>query len=110
MDEAKTEGKPDRVLQMARKELMDMFEPSTPSTRLAFKNKFQNSKLTSLDVDPDMWMTELELLREHSKTLKVNIEDKDFVMQLINNFLMEYNSLVKAIKKTETKNSKNKLQ
>jgi hypothetical protein len=39
-DEAKTEDQPDGDLQIAQKQLMDMFEPSTPSTRLALKKEF----------------------------------------------------------------------
>jgi gag-polypeptide of LTR copia-type len=103
VDEAKTEEQPDGDLFMAWKGLMDMFELSTPSTRLALKKEFQNSKLTSVDADPDVWITELELLRKRLKSLKVEIEDEDFVMQLINNFPMEYDSLVKAVEEDMNK-------
>lgn len=103
VDEAKTEEQPDGDLFMAWKGLMDMFEPSTPSTRLALKKEFQNSKLTSVDVDPDVWITELELLRKRLKSLKVEIEDEDFVMQLINNLPMEYDSLVEAVEEDMNK-------
>jgi hypothetical protein len=51
---------------------MDMFDPLTSSTRLTLK-KFQSSKLTIVEVAPDILMTELKLLRKHLKTLKVNI-------------------------------------
>jgi gag-polypeptide of LTR copia-type len=98
--EAKTEDQPHGGLFMAWKGLMDIFEPSTPSRRLALKKKSQKSTLTSVDVDPDVWITELELLRKCLKSLKVNIEDKAFVMQLlINNLPIEYDSLVEALKK-----------
>jgi hypothetical protein len=60
--------------------------------------EFQNSKLTSVDVDLDVWTTELGLLRICLKSLKVNIEDEDFVMQLINNLPMEYDYFVEAVK------------
>jgi hypothetical protein len=37
------------------------------------------------------------------KSLRVNIEDEDFMMQLINNLLMEYDSLVEAVKEDMNK-------
>ena len=64
MDEAKTEEQPDGNMQMAWKGLMDMFELLTLSTRLALKKEFQYSKSTSVDVYPDVWMTELEAFED----------------------------------------------
>jgi hypothetical protein len=43
-----------------------------------------------------VWITEQELLRKQLKSLNVNIENDDFVMQLINNLPMEYDSPVEA--------------
>ena len=63
------EEQPDDDLFMAWKGMMDMFEPSTPSTRLALTKLFQNSKLSSVEVDPDMWIT--ELVSEGQVDLKV---------------------------------------
>jgi gag-polypeptide of LTR copia-type len=103
VDEAKTDILPDGDLYMAWKGLLDMYEPSTPSTRLALKKEFQNSQLSSVDQDPDIWITELELMRKRLKTLKVIIEDEDFVMQVINNLPMEYDSLVEAIEEDMNK-------
>ena len=54
-------------------------------------------------MDPDIWITELELLRKRFKALKVTIDDEDFVMQIINNLPMEYDSLVEAIKEDMNK-------
>jgi hypothetical protein len=103
VDEAKTDILPDGDLHMAWKGLLDMFEPSTPSSRLALKKQFQNSQLTSASLDPDIWITELELLRKRLKALKVTIDDEDFVMQIINNLPMEYDSLVEAIEEDMNK-------
>jgi gag-polypeptide of LTR copia-type len=82
-----------------------MFELFTPSTRLILTKKFQNSKFISFDVNPDIWITKLELLRKCLKTLKVDIEDKDFVIdKLISNLPREFNSLVKAIEENISNN------
>jgi hypothetical protein len=48
-----------------------MFELSTSSSRLALKKEFQNTKLTNVDADPDIWK------------LKVNIENEAFVDQKV---------------------------
>ena len=45
----------------------------------------------------------------HLKTLKVKFEDEAFVMQLINNLPMEYNSLVEAIEEDMNKGLENKV-
>jgi hypothetical protein len=58
VDEAKTDDLPDGDLHMAWKGLLDMYEPSTPSSRLALKKQFQNSQLMSATLDPDIWITE----------------------------------------------------
>ena len=43
----------------------------------SLKQEFQNSKLTSVDINPDVWVTKFKLLRKHLKALKDNIEDED---------------------------------
>jgi hypothetical protein len=60
---------------------MDVFELPIPLTKLTLNKEFQNSKLTSVNVDLYVWITELELLKKCLKLLMVNIEDEDFVMQ-----------------------------
>jgi gag-polypeptide of LTR copia-type len=99
VDEDKTEEQSDENLQIAWKGLMDMFEPSTPSTRIALMKGFQNSKFTSIEIDQDVWITELDLLRKHLKSLEINFEDEDedYVTEFINNLPIEYDSLVEAI-------------
>ena len=44
------------------------------------------------------------------KPLNVNIEDENFVMQLIDNLLMKYDSLVEAIEESMTNEKTIKLQ
>jgi hypothetical protein len=42
-------------------------------------------------------------MRKRLKTLKVNIEDKDFVMQITNKVPMEHDSFVEAIEEARNK-------
>jgi gag-polypeptide of LTR copia-type len=59
--------------------------------------------LTSATFDPDIWITELELLIKRLKALKSNIDDEDFVMQIIHNIPIEYNPLVEVIEEDRNK-------
>jgi hypothetical protein len=70
---------------------------------LALEKEFQNSKLTSVNVHPDVWTTELELLMKYLKMLKISIEDGDLVMLVIDNFPIEYDSLAGAFEEDMNK-------
>lgn len=97
VDEAKTEELPGGDLAKAWKGLMDTFEPSTASTKVILKKQFYASKLSDAEKDPEEWITELELLRQRLKSLKVTVEDEDLVIHILNNLPKEYDSLVEAI-------------
>ena len=97
MDEAKTIYLHNGNLYMFWKELFDMLEPSTPFSRLTLKKQLQ---LTSASLDHDIFIF-LSLIwnypgknRRHSRSLLIM---KIFVMQIINNHPLEYDTLVKAI-------------
>jgi hypothetical protein len=97
VDEAKNEEFPGGDLAKAWKGLMDTFEPSTASTKVMLKKQFYSTKLSDAGRDPDEWITELELLRQRLKSLKVHVDDEDLVIHILNNLPKEYDSLVESI-------------
>ena len=97
VEESRTKFFPDGDCAMAWKNLKEMFEPSTASSKVMLKKEFAQSRLTNPDKDPEEWITELELLRQRLKALKVTIDDEDFVLHIINNLPKEYDSLIEAI-------------
>ena len=54
VDKAKMEKQPNDNLFMAWKGMMDIFEPSTPFTKLVLKKEFQNTKVSSIEIDLDV--------------------------------------------------------
>jgi gag-polypeptide of LTR copia-type len=97
VDEAKTDEFPQGDLAKAWKALLDTFEPSTAATKVMLKKQFYSNKLSDAERDPDEWITELELLRQRLKSLKVNVDDEDLVIHILNNLPKEYDSLVESI-------------
>ena len=93
VDEARTEDLPEGDLYLAWSGLKEVFEPSTPASKILLKKQFYESKLQDPSRDPDEWITELGLLRQQLKVLQVIIDDDDFVIQIVNNLPKEYDSL-----------------
>jgi len=56
------------------------------SIKLELKSEFQQSKLWDATQDPDVWISDLELLWARLKEVKLDILDEDFIVQ----FLMGY--------------------
>ena len=97
VDEAKTDKLPGGDLDKAWKGLTDLFEPSTNATKVMLKKQFHGHKLSDAGRDPDAWITELELLRQRMKKMKIEISDEDLVIHILNNLPKEYDTLVEAI-------------
>jgi gag-polypeptide of LTR copia-type len=103
VDEAKTDEFPGGDLSKAWKAPLDTFEPSTAATKDMLKKQFYLNKLSDAGRDPDEWITELEILRQRLKSLKVNVDDEDLVIHILNNLPKEYDSLVESIEENLNK-------
>ena len=71
--------------------LVSKYAPHTASSLLKLKIEFHNSKLESIDKDPDEWISHLEGQRIQMKEFsqKGSITDEDFMIHILNNFLEE---------------------
>jgi gag-polypeptide of LTR copia-type len=105
VDESRTDELPEGDVFLAWSGLKEVFEPSTAASKILLKKQFYESKLHDSTRDPDEWITELALLRQQLKLLKVIIEDDDFVIQIINNLPKEYDSLVELMEDDMSKGS-----
>ena len=69
------------------------------------KKDFANSKLKSVDSDPDEWITELESLRSEMNrvtiTGKSDMTDVDLIIHILSNLPEEYEVAVKAGREVE---------
>ena len=76
------------------------YGPYTASSLLKLKSEFHNSKLESIEKDPDEWILNLVghriCLREFG--LKGSVTDKDFMIQVLNNLHEEYDVILYGLK------------
>jgi hypothetical protein len=84
---------------LAWKNLQEKVEPSTGAAKVQLKQEFHQLKLTSVDEDPDAWITQLELKRRRLKTLGAVIEDEDLILYILNHLPMEYETVVELCEK-----------
>ena len=94
VDESISSDFPEGDARLAWKNLQDRFEPSTGAAKVQLKQEFHQLKLGSVDEDPDIWITELELKRRRLKNLGTTIEDDDLILHILNHLPKEYETVV----------------
>ena len=73
VDESISTEFPDGDARLAWKNLQEKFEPSTGAAKVQLKQEFHQLKLTSVEEDPDAWITQLELKRRSSRVKRALI-------------------------------------
>ena len=94
IDESVSTDFPDGDARLAWKNLQDKFEPNTGAAKVQLKQEFHQLKLGSIDEDPDVWLTQLELKRRKLKNLGATIEDDDLILHILNCLPKEYETVV----------------
>ena len=89
VDEAVSKEFPEGDAALAWRNLMQKFQPSTTGSRVYYKNEFNNSKLHSDKDDPDEWISGLEKLRKLVKSTGSEISDKDFIIHILNDRIVD---------------------
>ena len=79
---------------LAWKNLQDKFEPSTGAAKVQLKQEFHQLRLNSVEEDPDIWITQLELKRRRLKTLGAVIDEDDLILHILNHLPKEYETVV----------------
>jgi hypothetical protein len=74
VDNYTTAELPENNCKIAWEKLVHKYAPKTAPSYIQLKKDFANSKLESVDTNPDEWMTDLECL--HSEMNKVTIPGK----------------------------------
>ena len=81
--------------------LVYKYAPKTAPSYIQLKNDFANSKLLSVDTNPDKWMTELECLRSEMNKVKISgktdISEVDLIIHIISNLLDKYRVAVSKL-------------
>ena len=67
------------------------YAPNTAPSLLKLKKEFNNKKL-KIDEDPDIWIDELEEIKEqiNDMNLSVNIDEAELIIHIVNNLPDEY--------------------
>ena len=94
IDESISADFPDGDARLAWKNLQDKFEPNTGAAKVQLKQEFHQLKLSSVEEDPDVWLTQLELKRRRLKTLGATIEDDDLILHILNCLPQEYETVM----------------
>ena len=68
------------------------------------KSEFHNSKLQSIDKEPDEWISHLEGLRicMNEFCQKGNVSDEDFMIHILNNLSEEYDVVLNGLENRQT--------
>lgn len=94
VDESVSANHPDGDARIAWEKLREKFEPSTGAAKVQLKKEFHQLKLSSVDDDPDNWITQLELKRRRLKVLGADIQDEDLMLHILNNLPKQYETTV----------------
>ncbi len=75
------------------------FEPNTAPSLLKLCKIFSNSKLDSADKDPDIWITNLEALRQRMDEIGLvgRVNAMEFMIHVLNNLPEEYDVVLDSL-------------
>jgi len=94
VDESTTTLCPDGDAKLAWTKLQSKFESQTNASRGKLMNQFTNNKLRKLSQDPDVWISELELLRTRLQKMGSNIDESYIMIHIMNNLPSAYDNLI----------------
>ena len=90
---------PEGNCKMAWDRLIAKYAPKSTPSLLKLMKKFENSRLTSSETDPEEWLSELESLRTEIETIDINskMSDKKFMVKVLNNLTPEYDVILDGL-------------
>jgi len=94
-----SEDFPEGNCRLAWDRLCSKFEPNTAPSLLKLRKIFANSKLDSADKDPDVWITNLEALRQRMDEIGLvgRMSDMEFMIHVLNNLPEEYDVVLDSL-------------
>ena len=91
--------------------LVSKYAPHTASSLLKLNSEFHNSKLESIEKDPNEWILNLERLRISLSEfgLKCKITDEDFMIDILNILSKQYDVILDGLENRLTASEDNAL-
>ena len=96
INNATTTDLPDGDAALAWKRLSGKYESKSATNVVDLVRKFSQSRLTSLNKDPDEWIVDLEIMKARLDDMNYPITDTSFFIHVLNNLPEEYDSIVEA--------------
>lgn len=95
----KSSAYPEGNSKLAWDRLVAKYAPKSTPSLLKMKKKFENSKLSSAEIDPEEWISELEGLRTEIESIDSSsaMSDKDFMVKILNNLPSEYDVILDGL-------------
>ena len=84
---------------LAWKRLSAKYNKKSSAVVVGLSNKFNEEKLTSLSIDPEDWIVELEILQARIGDMNYPITEKNLMVHIMYNLPEEYNSAIEADEK-----------
>ena len=101
VDNCTTAEQPEGNCKIAWERLVHKYAPKTAPSYIQLKKDFANSKLASVDTDPDEWMTDLECLRSEMNKVtipgKTDMSEVDLIIHILSNLPEEYEVAVSEL-------------
>ena len=118
VDNCTTAEQPECNCKISWERLVHKYAPKTAPSYIQLKKDFTNSKLASVDTDPDEWMTDLECLRSEMNKVtipgKTDMSEVDLIILILSNLPEEYevavSELEEKLKNTSTPLSMEKVR
>ena len=97
VDESTSSACPEGDARLAWTKLESKFESQTSASRVKLMNQFTSNRLRKMSQDPDVWISELELIRTRLKKMGTTLDDMYVMMHVLNNLPSTYNNLVDGL-------------
>ena len=76
---------------------MKRFESKTSASKVKLMGQLHASKLTKKSKDPEVWISELELLRSRLAEMGTTVDDDFLILHILNNLPNEYDNVVENL-------------
>ena len=97
VDESKSSVCPDGDAAKAWKKLMKRFESQTSASKVKIMGQLHASRLTKKTKDPEVWISELEILRSRLAEMGTTVDDEALILHILNNLPSEYDNVVENL-------------
>jgi len=84
---------------LAWRKLKEKYMPTTSANKVDLAAQFANSKLTSWKLNPDLWISKLEILRTRLASRNQVIDETGLIIHILNNVPSKYNNVVENLEK-----------